>query len=207
MYLDNAVVSNYMTNCYLVGCEETKEAMIIDPGGDFDRIRKMIDKSGYKIKHIVCTHGHHDHILATKQTKDYTQAKVYIHERERKCLQSSLYSGAMVFGEKHEACKEDGTLKDGAVLEVGKLCFTVIHTPGHTKGGICLYTPGYLFSGDTLFYGTIGRTDFPGGNYKEIVHSIKEKLYKLPDDTVVYPGHGGETTIGFEKMNNAVVPL
>ncbi len=207
MYLNSAIVSNYMTNCYLVGCEETKEGMIIDPGGNFERIREMIDRSGLHIKFIVCTHGHHDHISATKQTKDYTQGQVYIHEKERKCLQSSLFNGAMIFGAKHEPCKEDGTLEEGDNLKVGKFSFEVIHTPGHTKGGICLYTPGYLFSGDTLFYGTIGRTDFPGGNYKEIVQSIREKLYKLPDDTVVYPGHGSETTIGFEKMNNAVVPL
>ncbi len=207
MYVASVTVSDYMTNCYLAGCEETKEAMIVDPGGNFESIQKMIEHSGYKIKYIVCTHGHHDHILATKQIKDYTQAKVYIHEKERKCLQNSLFNGAVVFGVKHESCKEDGTLSDGDELEVGNLRFSVIHTPGHTKGGICLYTPGHLFSGDTLFYGTIGRTDFPGGNYKEIVHSIQEKLYQLPEETIVYPGHGNKTTIGHEKMYNAVVRL
>jgi glyoxylase-like metal-dependent hydrolase (beta-lactamase superfamily II) len=207
MHIENVVVSNFMTNCYLVGCEETKQAMVIDPGGDFESIKQMIDSSDYKVKLIVCTHGHNDHILAVKKLKDYTGAKVYIQDRDKKCLQNSLYSGAMMFGFKQEECDEDKALLDGDTFDVGNLHFTVLHTPGHTKGGMCLYTPGHLFSGDTLFYGTVGRTDFPRASFKEIQASILEKLYKLPDDTIVYPGHGKRTTIGYEKKNNAYVRI
>jgi glyoxylase-like metal-dependent hydrolase (beta-lactamase superfamily II) len=207
MHIENAVVTDFETNCYLVGCEETKDAMIIDPGGDFDAIKKMIDDSGYNIKYIVCTHGHNDHILAVKKLKDYTNALVMIHDRDKKALQNSLYSGAVMFGREQEECGEDRVLFDGDKFDVGNIAFTVIHTPGHTKGGICLYTPGHLFSGDTLFFATVGRTDFPLSSFEEISSSVLNKLYKLPDDTIVYPGHGRRTTIGFEKKNNCFIRI
>ncbi len=207
MHVENIVVTDFSTNCYLVGDEETKEAMVIDPGGDIEAVKKMVDDSGYNIKYIVCTHGHNDHILAVKNLKDYTNALILIHDRDKKCLQNSLYSGALMFGRKQEECLEDRVLFDGDTFSVGSIYFSVIHTPGHTKGGICLYTKGHLFSGDTLFKETVGRTDFPRASFAEIKSSILDKLYILPDDTVVYPGHGRRTTIGHEKKNNAYVKI
>jgi len=207
MHIEKVVVSNFATNCYLAGCEETFKAMIVDPGGDFELIKKMIDESSYKIEYIAITHGHNDHLIAAKKLKDYTNATVLIQDRDKKCLQNSLYSGALMFGIKQEEINDYQILFDCDKFSIGNINFTVIHTPGHTKGGMCLYTPGHLFSGDTLFFQTVGRTDFPRASFSEITSSIKEKLYVLPDETIVYPGHGPQTTIGHEKKNNAFVRL
>lgn len=207
MHVENITVTDFSTNCYLAGCEETKEAIVIDPGGDWKAVKSMVDNSGYDIKYIACTHGHNDHILAVKNLKDYTNALILIQDRDKKCLHNSLYSGALMFSRKQEECFEDRVLFDGDKFNVGRINFTVIHTPGHTKGGICLYAPGHLFSGDTLFFETVGRTDFPRSSFMEIKRSILEKLYILPDDTIVYPGHGRRTTIGHEKKYNAYVPI
>lgn len=205
MHVENIVVTDFSTNCYLVGDEETKQAMVIDPGGDWEAVKKMVDESGYDVKFIVCTHGHNDHILAVKNLKDYTNASIIIQDKDKKCLQNPLYSGALMFGYAQEECFEDIIVFDGEAFNVGNIAFKVIHTPGHTKGGMCIYTPGHLFSGDTLFYGTVGRTDFPRASFDEIKSSIKDKLYVLPNDTAVYPGHGRKTTIGYEKKNNMYV--
>ncbi|MZP30963.1 MBL fold metallo-hydrolase [Heliobacterium undosum] len=190
-------------NCYLVQCPETGEAALIDPGGDGEMLLRRAGEAKAKIVAIINTHGHGDHIAANGDIKKATGAPLLCHEAEAAAIISpgknlSLYTGVPI-----TSPAADRLLEDGDVITIGKTVrLEVLHTPGHTVGGICLKGEGVVFTGDTLFYGSIGRTDFPGGSYSQILHSIREKLLTLPDDTVVYPGHGPESTIGFERVNN-----
>ncbi|ABZ84403.1 metallo-beta-lactamase family protein, putative [Heliomicrobium modesticaldum Ice1] len=190
-------------NCYLVQCPETGEAALIDPGGDGEMLLRRAEEAKAKIVAIINTHGHSDHIAANGDIKKATGATILCHEAEAASIISpgknlSLYIGASI-----TSPPADRLLKDGDVLTIGRTVrLEVLHTPGHTVGGICLRGQGVVFTGDTLFHGSIGRTDLPGGSYNQILHSIREKLLALPDDTVVYPGHGPESTIGFERVNN-----
>ena len=176
------------TNCYVAGCEETKEAAIIDPGleteNEAEEILEFIKKNGFHVKYIINTHGHPDHISGNGFIKKETGAPILIHES---------HSGRV---------HADQKLHDGDVIHVGNFKLAVLHTPGHTKGGICLVGDNIVFTGDTLFAGSIGRTDFPGGSFEEIIQSIKTKLLCLPDSFKVYPGHESFTTIGDEKRHN-----
>ena len=176
----------YMDNfCYIVGCEKTRKALVIDPGHDVDRIVSAAEKQGLEIETIVNTHAHGDHTAGNAELKSLTGAKIIIH-----ALDAAGYPKADVF------------LKDEKTLQLGEITFDVIHTPGHTPGGICLHTQGNLFTGDTLFVGDSGRTDLPGGDRPTLGKSIR-RLMQLPDDTIIWPGHDyGPTptsTIGWEK--------
>lgn len=202
MKIVSLTVGPIMGNCFLVYDEEAKEAMVIDPGAEGPRIVREIEKRGLKVKYIVNTHGHSDHIGGNSSVKDATGAKLLIHEEDAPMLTDSRRNLSVFMGENLKLPAADEYLKEGDQLEIGNLKFTVIHTPGHTRGGVCLFGEGVLFSGDTLFEGSIGRTDFPGGSYKAIIQSIKEKLLVLDDEVIVYPGHGGETSIGREKVIN-----
>ena len=176
----------YLTNCYVVGCEETKEAIVIDPGFDRDReaeeVLRFIEQNGFNVKYIINTHGHADHTAGNGIVKKATGAHILIHE--------------------NDAITADRTLRDGDVIQVGCVKFVVLHTPGHSKGGISLLGEEVVFTGDTLFAGSIGRTDLPGASFGEIMRSIKTKLVTLPDRFKAYPGHGPPTTIGEEKKHN-----
>jgi hydroxyacylglutathione hydrolase len=195
-------VGSLGTNCYLVGCPETKEGVVIDPGDEGARIVAEIEKEGLKIKYIINTHGHADHIGANKAVKEATGAQLLLHSQEEAIYKNPSASFADFF-EQGEPPEPDRLLEDGDKLKVGELTIEVLATPGHTPGGICLLVNGkHLFSGDTLFEGSIGRTDLPGGSYKQLMQSIKEKLLPLPDETRVYPGHMQMTTIGKEKGKN-----
>jgi len=195
-------VGPIMANCYVLGCEETKEAVVIDPGDEADRILMALSESGLRVKYLINTHGHFDHVGANARMKEITGAELLIHKDDELMLKD-LSKAAATFGLRAEnSPPSDRNLADGDKVTFGKITLTIIHTPGHSRGGICLYTKGALFSGDSLFAGSIGRTDLPGGDYDTLISSIKEKLLGLDEKTIVYPGHGPETSILQEKRMN-----
>ncbi|MFA6346804.1 MAG: MBL fold metallo-hydrolase [Dehalococcoidales bacterium] len=203
MILKTLEVGSLGANCYIVGCENKKTGMVIDPGDDAERIISEIRNLGLNIKIIVLTHGHGDHIGAANELKASTGADIAIHGDDIALMQDEGLCN--MFGiEFNPVLNPDILLCDGDILEIGDLKFKVIHTPGHSRGGICLFGEGVLFSGDTLFNGSIGRTDIArsGGDYNTIINSIKTKLLSLDDATIVYPGHGSKTTIGDERRGN-----
>lgn len=195
-------VGAFGANCYIVYDQEQKDALIIDPGDQGHDILASIKKHELNVKYIVNTHGHVDHIGANQEIKGKTDALLLIHELDAPMLTDPQQNMSVMFGRKIESPAADGYLKEGDLLEIGSLEFKVLHTPGHTSGGICLQGMGVVFSGDTLFELSIGRCDFPGGSYKQIIESIKNKLLVLEDSTIVYPGHGLPTTIGKERLEN-----
>lgn len=178
-------------NCYIIQDEETKETMVIDPGGSFEKIEEMLDVIEAKVKYILLTHCHGDHIGAVKQVKEKYGGKILIHRFDEEGLKTPAINLSSHIGIGEVSIEEDARLDDGDILHVGKLEFKVIHTPGHTIGSICLYCEEekLLFSGDTLFRGSWGRTDLPTSSMEQIMDSITNKLMHLPEDTIVYPGH------------------
>ena len=191
-------------NCSIFGDEETREAMVIDPGDDVSQILEVLAKHGLKVKAIVITHAHIDHIGGAQELKRITHAPVYMNLNDAG-LQAMLATQATWLGvTTPESVEIDEPLNDGATLRLGTADFHVLHTPGHTQGSISLWIPSErkLVAGDTLFAGSIGRTDLPGGDGRQILRSIHQKLLPLPEETTVIPGHGGLTTIGQEKQSN-----
>lgn len=189
---------NEPTNCYIVEDEEAKEAMVIDPGGEPEKIIEMLDTLGIdKLKYIYLTHCHGDHFGGILELKAKKGGKVLIHRDDSEGLYNKAISLTYYIGMDDIELEADSRVDDGDLIHVGNIEFRVIHTPGHTKGGSCLYCEKeeLLFSGDTLFRGTWGRTDLPTGNFEDIINSITNKLTVLPDNTIVYPGHGRITTI------------
>ena len=194
-------VGPFAANCYIVGDRAGGKGMIIDPGDEADKISGMARKLELDIKHIVLTHGHIDHVGALANVKEATGAAIAVHHDDEATLKDRTLS--ILLGiPYHTLPAIDRLLEDGDVISVGGLSFTVIHTPGHTPGGICLLGEGVVFTGDTLFQYGIGRGDFPGGSYEQLIKSIKSRLMILEDDIKVYPGHGSETTIGAERRGN-----
>ena len=190
------------TNCYIVEDEESKETMVIDPGGEADKIIDMLDTLGIdKLKYIYLTHCHGDHFGAILEVKAKKSGKVLIHRDDAEGLYNPEISLTYYIGMADIELEADSRVDEGDIIHLGNLEFKVIHTPGHTKGGTCLYCEkeALLFSGDTLFKGTWGRTDLPTSSFPDIIESITKKLTILPDDTIVYPGHGRMTTIREEE--------
>jgi len=207
MKVERRIVGPIETNCYVVACEKTREAVVVDPGFGKSEAEAFIDEikeRGLKVKYIVNTHGHDDHTSGNKALKEATNAEVLIHEADAHMLTPFSLNRPKTRNNETESPVADQLLKEGDVIEAGNIRLTVIHTPGHTKGSISLHSQNdnVAFTGDTLFAQSIGRTDFPGGSYPDIMRSLKTKLAKLPDQTVVYPGHGETTTIGKEKKEN-----
>ena len=201
MILKKLVVGPFASNCYIVGSESSKEGMIIDPGDEAEVILGNVKDLGLDIKSIVLTHGHIDHIGALKEVKEATGAEVAIHADDAQALQENSVSA--MFGLSYPTpLPADRLLKGGDSMDIGDLHFLVVYTPGHSPGGICLVGQGVVFSGDTLFHYGIGRYDLPGGSYSQLMNSIHTKLMILSDNTIVYPGHGPDTTIGTERRNN-----
>jgi len=195
----------FLANCYIVGSEKTGEAMIIDPVAEAETIMENVRQLGLTIKLIIATHSHPDHIMALGQLKEETGAPFAMHEAESAGMIASGMArimGTFMSGSADSLPKPDMPLKDDDTIEVGDLSFTVLHTPGHSPGGISLYGHGVVFVGDTLFNFSIGRTDFPGCSHQQLIDSINSKLLTLPDDTIVYPGHGPQTTILAERQYN-----
>lgn len=202
MIIKTLEVGPIMTNCYVVVCKKTKEAVVIDPGDEADRILLELESLKANLKYIINTHGHFDHVGANKDLKNKTNADILIHKIDENMLFHLKEHSAMFGLSCDNSPKADKYIDEKDIVKFGEIEFKTFHTPGHTEGGISLYTKGVVFVGDTLFASSIGRTDLPGGNYSVIIKGIKTKLLTLPDDTVVYPGHGSKTTIIKEKQNN-----
>jgi hydroxyacylglutathione hydrolase len=206
MEIDRLILGEYETNCYLLRSNRAaKDCVVVDPGLEVGRLLDFI--KGHKLNPVavVLTHGHIDHIGGVAGLREnYPDIKVYIHKLDAKMLDDAHRNLSSMMGGAFSTRPADFSLEDGSVIEQAEIKLQVLHTPGHTPGGICLYSKsdGIVFTDDTLFAESIGRTDFPGGSLQQLLKSVREKLFTLPDDTVVYPGHGPSTTIAQEKAHN-----
>lgn len=201
MLIKSLVVGPLQVNCFVISDEKTGESMVIDPGDEPDRIIDVIKGNGLKVKYIICTHAHFDHVGGITELKDETDAKIVIHQEERELYNSAMDQAAFWGYELAPLPEPDMFVKEGDKIEIGHLSFEVFHSPGHSPGGICLYGEGVVFTGDTLFAGSVGRTDFYGGDINKLKKSFL-RLMSLPPDTKVFCGHGPLSTIRQEKTNN-----
>lgn len=196
-------VGPIQTNCYVVHQEGNSQCVVIDPGEEAAKITDFLKRKGLECKGILLTHGHFDHITGVAELAAATRAKTYAYEDEKDLMMDPALNGSSLMGYE-VALEPEVLLKDRQNLEIAGMRFQVIHTPGHTKGGCCYYSEEdkVVFCGDTLFMESIGRTDFPTGNGRELIDSLKNRLLVLPGDVTAYPGHGPETTIDYEQANN-----
>lgn len=203
----SAMVGSIGTNCYFLINEDCKEGLVFDPGDEAEKISQFARQEGWKISAIFLTHGHADHMGGAARLRDLTGAKIYALDEEEEMLLDAKKNLSVFILRKAITLDADVFLHDGEEIELSGIKLKVLHTPGHTPGGCSFYCEeaGAVFSGDTLFAESVGRTDFPGGSMSQIVHSIKERLLTLPDETVVYPGHGETTTIEHEKKYNPFI--
>ena len=205
MILDQLVVSPFQSNCWIFGCGETCEGVVIDPGDEPERILECIRKHGLTVKCLIHTHGHLDHVGATARLQRETNGLTLIHEADQIMLDNLPAQAALFGGGEPEIPTIDQYIKEGDHIAFGRYDLFVLETPGHSPGGVCLKLEGSelgVFAGDTLFQNSIGRTDLWGGSYGQLLDSIRDQLLPLDDDTPVFPGHGPKTTIGAEKRNN-----
>ena len=204
MFLKRLVVGVLETNCYLIGCKSSKKAAVIDPGGEeeVDLILNLLQENNLDLKYIINTHGHIDHIAGNKALKAKTKALLLIHKLDAHMLIDTNKNFSIFMGKEIYSPPADRFLEERDEIILGSLKLTVIHTPGHTSGGICLILNNIVFTGDTLFAGGVGRTDLPGGSYQDLQKSIKEKLLNLNNGKIIYPGHGPNSTIGEERRTN-----
>ncbi len=204
MIFESLAVGPLEVNCYIVACEKSREGIVVDPGGDVDQIVSLVQKHQLKIGTIINTHGHFDHLGGNRQALAAFGAKLLIHQEDAPMLSRSA-EVARRYGLQGENSPEaDAYLVDGMDFSFGECHLKVLHTPGHTQGGCCLYfaEDRHVITGDTLFADSIGRTDLPGGSHEQLLESIRTKLFTLPDDVIAHPGHGPDTTIGHEKRCN-----
>ena len=202
MIIRTLQVGPLQANCYIAGCEQTRQAAVIDPGGDADKILLALAREKFTVQAIINTHGHFDHVSGNYALKKATGAELMIHALDAPMLTAIAQSAAQWGLRAENSPEPDRLLEDGDTIQVGEIVFTVLHTPGHTPGGISLYADKVVFVGDTLFAGSIGRTDFPGGDFDTLIRSIHAKLFTLDDDVIAYTGHMTPTTIGREKKYN-----
>lgn len=204
MIFESIAVGPLSVNCYIAACEESREGIIVDPGGDAELIVRLVQKLDLKIQTVINTHGHFDHVGGNRRILEAFGARLLIHQADAPMLGRSA-EVARKYGLQGENSPEaDAYLDEGMDLNCGACRIQVLHTPGHTMGGCCLYfeKERKVITGDTLFADSIGRTDLPGGSHQQLLDSIRTKLFTLPDDIVAYPGHGPQTTIGHEKRCN-----
>jgi len=205
MKVETLIVGHLETNCYLVYDENNRRAAVVDPGAEPGKIISAIEKLDLKPEMIINTHGHVDHVGANKPIKEKYSIPLLIHSDDQPLLRDALQSGfSLMLGAK-KSPQPDRFLRDRDVVEVGDSRLKVLHTPGHSPGGIALVGEGFILSGDTLFNQGVGRTDLPGGNWGQLMASIKNKIFTLNEDIVVFPGHGPSTTVGDEKTNNPFI--
>ena len=212
MILESAAVGPFFKNGYVVGCERTRKAVFIDPGDEVEQLLDYIRKEELNVTHILLTHAHVDHVSGVAEAKRALGAPIYLHKDDLFLYQNAVRTG-MMFGLTVEEPPPVDVFYDGeGPIAFGDYAVRILHTPGHCPGGVCLAIskngdagPPHLFVGDTLFAGSIGRTDLPGGNYETLLASITSVLFKFPDDSIVYSGHGPETTIGRERATNPFV--
>ncbi|NLI93631.1 MAG: MBL fold metallo-hydrolase [Peptococcaceae bacterium] len=203
--IERKVTPGMGANCYLVSCNQTKKAVLVDPGAGSKTLLNWIKEHDFEITHIILTHGHFDHIGAVEDLRNELSAKVAIHKDDAEMLTNPDKNLSRLSGRSIAASPADLLLEDNQELAVGAIKIKILHTPGHTPGGICLLTEEGLISGDTLFDGSVGRTDFPGGDMRILIKSIREKLMVLDDHVRVFPGHESGTTIGRERVSNPYV--
>jgi len=202
MILKMLVVGPIQANCYILGCERNKLAAVIDPGGDANRILMVLAKEGLRLVYIINTHGHFDHTADNKRLKEVTDAQLVIHRADAPMIVNQSGQGLMWGMRIENSPAPDRYVDEGDMITFGDISLKVLHTPGHSPGGISLSTEKMVFVGDTLFAGSIGRTDLPGGDYDGLIRNVREKIFTLGDDVVVYPGHGPRTTVGQERRTN-----
>ncbi len=205
MLVRRVVVGPLQVNCFIAACRATRQAAVIDPGDDAERILQVLADDELDVCCLINTHGHFDHIGANRALKDATGADLLIHRADAGLYQTAE-EHAELFGLTTTPSPEpDRLLDEGDIIEVGSLSFSVLHVPGHSPGGICLHSQNHLFVGDVLFAGSIGRTDLPGGDHQALIAGIRQKLFDLPDEILVHTGHGPDTTLGEEKKFNPFV--
>ena len=202
MILKMLVLGPIQANCYILGCERTKQAAVIDPGGDVDKILMALAKDNLRCGYIINTHGHFDHSAENKHLKEVTGAQLIIHRADAPMIINQAASGEMWGMRVDNSPPPDRYVEEGDLISFGDITLKVLHTPGHSGGGISLLTDKMIFVGDTLFAGSIGRTDFPGGDHESLIQNVREKIFPLGEDIVIYPGHGPKTTVGREKRTN-----
>ncbi len=205
MLVKQMIVGSMAVCCYIVACENKKVAAVIDPGGDEGKILAEVKKMGVKVEYIITTHGHPDHVCGNKKLQEETGAKIIMHVADADFFGKPEVKNYFSMLGLTPSPPADRKVADGDEIAIGDVTLKVIHTPGHTPGGMCLYHAPHLFTGDTLFVGGLGRTDFPGGSHQELLTSIRSKLLVLPPETIVWPGHGyggSRSTIGDEARSN-----
>jgi len=201
LIIETITVSPYETNCYVCATARGGDAVVIDPGDNSELILRRVQALSLNITCLILTHGHRDHAGALKELKQALGVEIAVHAADADLLNDD-FQAAMLGLRFPCPPQPDRLLEDGQEIVVGGLTFSVLHTPGHSRGSICLLGDGLVFTGDTLFQAGIGRTDLPGGSYPELIKSIEMRLLSLPDDTIVYPGHGSPTTVGDERQHN-----
>ena len=207
MLIERVIVGPLGVNCFILGDKQSKEGVVVDPGADCDLVLAAVARFGLTIKYVINTHGHFDHIGCNRAVTERTGAELLVHESDLGLLSLAKKSAQMYGLQVEDSPAPSRYLTDGMRLEFGRRSIEVLHTPGHTKGGCCLLLRNeqVVITGDTLFADSVGRTDLPGGSHEQLMASIKEKLMPLPDETVVWPGHGASSTIGRERRLNPYI--